>query len=65
MIKQQKLITPAQLVDMLGGVVSEKTLANWRYLGKNGPAYEKIGGAVFYDIEVVREWRKSHRRQST
>ena len=39
----------------LGGVVSAKTLANWRCAGE-GPAYCRVGGRVLYRLADLDDW---------
>ncbi len=46
---------------MLDGKVSEKTLANWRSLGK-GPDWEKLGKNVVYHLSDIVAWRKTCKR---
>ena len=47
-------LSPYQLHKRWAGVISPKTLANWR--AKNiGPAFVKVGGRVLYPAEAVLE----------
>lgn len=48
-----ELLTPAQLSGLLA--VPEKTLAQWRHLGR-GPQYLKLCGHVRYRMSDVDEW---------
>ena len=54
-------LTPEQLVKRWAGLVTEKTLANWRHIGE-GPKYTKIGGRVAYPIELIEEYEKKRIR---
>ncbi len=40
-----KYLSPAEVCKRLEGLVSEKTLANWRCSGNKGPTFIKIGGS--------------------
>jgi excisionase family DNA binding protein len=51
----KELLTPAELAARLG--VSRFTLRNWR-LRKTGPKWAKIGKAIRYRLDDVREWEK-------
>jgi hypothetical protein len=53
-------LTPHDLVERWKGLVTEKTLANWRCSG-DGPRYVKIGGKVAYNLEAVKEYE--HKRE--
>lgn len=45
-------LSPYQLHKRWAGVISPKTLANWR--AKNsGPSFLKVGGRVLYTMEAV------------
>lgn len=46
------LLTPAEVAGELR--ITEKTLANWRSLGR-GPAFVKVGGRVRYRRQAVDE----------
>lgn len=50
-------ITTEELAKRWG--VSEGTLRNKRAAGE-GPAYEKVGMSVLYDINVVRLYEEAH-----
>ena len=52
-----KFLKPHQLVERWQGLVTEKTLANWRCSG-DGPRYIKIGGKVAYSLEAVEEYER-------
>lgn len=57
-----KLLTPAELVELLDNKVTEQTLAQWRYRGNKGPKWSKIGGSVFYRRTDVDAWLKASER---
>lgn len=54
-----KLLTTGQL-SMRPGYPSEWTMARWRR-DNIGPAYTRIGGRIFYSLDDVEQWEKSHR----
>jgi predicted site-specific integrase-resolvase len=54
-----ELLTPAELANE--NKIPEKTLAQWRYLGR-GPRYLKIGGHVRYRRTDVEAWLASCER---
>lgn len=56
------LIDPPSAAQEMG--ISNKTLANWRVLGK-GPGHYKIGGKVMYRRAEVHAWLVQRRRTST
>ncbi len=65
----EKLLTPAELGELLGGV-AEQTLANWRYTGIGGPKFVRLGsggrgGRVAYDPVDVRAWLETKKAIST
>lgn len=47
------LLTPAEVATYLQ--VSEKTLANWRYLGR-GPRFVKVGRDIRYRESDLEHW---------
>lgn len=51
------LLTPAEVVERYRGVVSIRTLANWRSQGI-GPRWVKIGKAVLYPVDNLTEWEQ-------
>ena len=55
-------MTPHQLIERWLGLVTEKTLANWRCVG-DGPRYTKIGGKVAYSVEAVEEYERRRERK--
>lgn len=46
-------LTPEELSKRWSGVVSVRTLANWRSSGSVGLRYIKIGGRVVYRVSDV------------
>lgn len=50
------LLTPAEVVKVLGDSVTEKTLANWRCDEGRGPKFRKLGSRVMYSLSAVRAW---------
>jgi hypothetical protein len=58
----EKLLTPAELGELLGGV-SAKTLANWRHTG-TGPRFCRAG-KIAYDPADVRAWLETRKADST
>ncbi len=48
-----KMMNQRELSDSIG--VAERTIAQWRYLGR-GPKYHKLGGHVRYDPAEVQAW---------
>ena len=56
------LVNEVQAARMLG--LSVKTLRRWRWAGKP-PSFVKIGSAVRYDPEVLRDLIDAGRRNST
>lgn len=57
-------LTPRDLNERLRGMISVRTLANWRCLGI-GPRFTKAGGRILYPISAVEEWEKSSTVEST
>ena len=57
-----RLVLPAELAEEI--VVPERTLAQWRYLGK-GPAFIKVGKHVRYRRSDVEAWLDSQTRGGT
>ena len=56
------LLNEVQAAQLLG--LSVKTLRRWRWAGKP-PSFVKIGSAVRYDPEVLRDLIDAGRRNST
>ena len=50
----KQLLKAEDVADMTS--VALQTLANWRSLGKGGPAWFKVGRLVRYDESAVDEW---------
>jgi len=42
------------------GIVTPKTLANWRH-NKQPPSYVKIGGKVAYRLEDIEEYERDRK----
>jgi predicted DNA-binding transcriptional regulator AlpA len=41
--------------------VTEATLADWRYRGRHGPAFVKVGRLVRYRLEDLDAWLDAQR----
>lgn len=54
-LEASQYFTPAELCARYKGLVSERTLANWRSRGE-GPSFVKIGGRVLYRAREVALW---------
>jgi predicted DNA-binding transcriptional regulator AlpA len=53
-----QFLTPAELVARWGGVISIRTLANWRSKGK-GPRFVRLGGRtspLAYRLADIEAW---------
>jgi hypothetical protein len=48
-------------LDRLGTPQAKGTIKNWRYLGKGGPRFYRIGNRVAYDPAGVFEWIRNCR----
>lgn len=57
-------LTPAELSTRLKGLITTKTLANWRSLNQ-GPAYSRWGNRVVYRIEDVEQWERERMFRGT
>lgn len=55
------LLTPAELVARWKGRVTEKTLRNWRHLGR-GPTHTTIARRIFYAEADLRAYEKRKRK---
>jgi hypothetical protein len=53
-------LTPQELTQRYKGVVTLRTLANWRSTGE-GPQFTKIGGRVLYALLAVKAWEARRR----
>ena len=51
----KEYLTPSELTARYKGLVSVRTLANWRWSGQ-GPKFTKIGGKILYALDAVIEW---------
>ena len=61
-ITARDLVTEHDAAQVLG--LSVKTLRRWRWAGKP-PSFHKLGGAVRYDPQVLRDFITACRREST
>ena len=57
-------LTPAELSQRYGARVSERTLANWRYLG-TGPKFTRVVGRVLYPLSELEAWESKRTVEST
>lgn len=57
-----EFFTPAQVVERYAGVISVRTLANWRSAGA-GPDFVKVGGRVVYERTAVERWEAARKRR--
>lgn len=55
------LLSPDQVSQRYGGGVSVEALERWRWQ-KIGPAYLRIGGAVFYRLADLEAWERRNTR---
>ncbi|MCB1773858.1 MAG: helix-turn-helix domain-containing protein [Gammaproteobacteria bacterium] len=55
-------LTETQAAEFLN--LSKKTLQAWRQSGE-GPPYLKLGRAVRYEADAIRDWVKERERHST
>jgi hypothetical protein len=53
-------LTPQELTQRYKGVVTLRTLANWRSTGE-GPQFTKIGGRVLYALAAIVAWEARRR----
>lgn len=53
--KDPVYLTTAEVLERFRGMLSDKTLANWRARGE-GPPYMKAGGRVLYPLASLIEW---------
>lgn len=58
-------LTPAELCERFGGNVGIRTLANWRSAGTGGPEFTRMGGRIFYRLDLVEAWERSLTFKST
>jgi len=64
MSRQDVVLTTKEVVSLLQGTLSEKTLANWRCQGR-GPQFARRGNRIFYEQATVLEWMEAQRHSST
>ncbi len=58
----EQLLEPAEVAESLR--IPEKTLAQWRYLGK-GPRFVKVGRFIRYRLVDIEAWLAAQSRSST
>ena len=54
-MSRKKYLTQDEVADRYRGLVSVRTLANWRS-ARRGPRYVKIGKTVLYDEAELDAW---------
>ncbi len=54
-MSKKRYLTPEEVVDRYRGLISIRTLANWRSL-RQGPKFTKLGKAVLYDESELDAW---------
>jgi hypothetical protein len=52
-----EMLSPIELVARWRGRIKIRTLECWRYR-KIGPAWQKIGGRVFYPVDFIVEYEE-------
>lgn len=57
-------LTAQELSNRWNGLISPRTLANWRTCG-HGPKYVKIGGRILYRTADIEEWERLRTVTST
>ena len=65
-IDRTKLLTPKELSERWGGLVTTATLANWRARRRKhhvGLPYVKLGGKVVYDIQDIEKYEEKTLRK--
>ncbi len=60
--KDDELLLAVEAAQVLG--ISVKTLANWRWKGA-GPSFNKIGGAIRYQVADLKSFIETRQRTST
>jgi hypothetical protein len=63
-IRASRFLTEAEFLqelDRLGVPQARGTLKNWRYLGKGGPRFYRIGSRVVYAAKDISEWIRNCR----
>lgn len=63
-LPEDPLLSPEELVARWSNKISERTLANWRYL-KRGPKYQKTGGKVLYPLSEIVAYETRNRVNGT
>lgn len=64
-VEDKVFLTPEELAARFSGVVSIRTLKDWRIAGK-GPIFTKIGkNRVLYKLEAVVAWEREQERSKT
>lgn len=58
----KRLLKTTEAAEYLG--LSERTLRNWRYEGKEGPKPTYLGRAVRYDLRDLCAWVEKHQLAS-
>ncbi len=58
----ENLLSPEEAAPRVG--VAEKTLANWRVLGR-GPKFIRAGSRIAYDPADIEAWKADNRFGST
>lgn len=56
---RDRFLTPEELIDRWRGVVSLKTLENWRGCGKGPDFYRPARGKVLYRLSDVDAWERA------
>jgi hypothetical protein len=57
-------MTPEDVCEMIPGLTKSQ-LANFRYLGKGGPRYRKLGKKIIYLRSEVVSWIEDSARSGT
>lgn len=60
----KKYLTVEDVAARYEGVISVRTLNNWRTQGR-GPVFVKLGGKVAYPLEKLIEWEAKNTVNST
>ena len=65
--KPKRFLTPEELCERWQGVVTKKTLCNWRSTKNRlaGPRHVKIGGRILYPLENVEAYEKRMPKRRT
>lgn len=54
-MSKKQYLTPEEVVERYRGMVSIRTLANWRSM-RQGPKFTKLGKAVLYEVGELDAW---------